>query len=374
MIARSDSWVVAELALQIKDRTIDLGAPRIYSALLTQRRGQSPALLHFLALCLRSVDPSPPQVRVLTRQLFSTTCGSRPDLSADSLLRPAWRELTAHRGTYHDLIVSEIDAAVARAVDSGRGDLIVSSVRLIVSLRDALPPAPLSSGREREAWTLRADACLAAHRAAAIAAARADAFVRHGAVRAGVISVRQALEMPGGPEALFRPSQGVFRERAPYFGPVLVALSQGWPAFGQAAVAADLEAFGAYLADHPELPWLEVTAVDAAALTEVEPLPAGLEQRLPPLSQGAYLGAAALLLIMEEVGMLPLQADAQLGALGHLAPYLAERRGLGQPEELPSLLVPEGFKQGFRDWAKGRIDVTGADPGPADSNTAASLT
>jgi hypothetical protein len=362
-IARSDSWVVAELALQIKDRTIDRGAPRIYSALLTQRRGQSPVLMHFLALCLRSADPSPPNVRELTRLLFTTTCEAGLDLSPDSSLRAAWRELTAHRGTYHDLIVSEIDAAVAGAVNSGREDLVVRSLRLIVSLRDALPPAPLRSGRERETWTNRADACLTAHRPAAIAAAGADAFVRHAAVRAGVISVRQALDMPGGPEVLFRPSQGVFRERAPYFGPVLVALHQGL-AFVQAAVAADLGAFGAYLADHPEPPWLEVTAVDAAALLEVETLPDGLDQRpLSSLSQSAYLGAATLLLIMEEMGLRTPQAHDQIGPLRDLAPYLARRRGLGQPANLPSLRVPDKFKQGFCDWAEGRIDVIGTDPG-----------
>jgi hypothetical protein len=358
-IARGDSWVVAELALQIKDRTSDRGAPRIYATLLRERRGQSSVTLQFLALCLRSVDPSPQHVRELTRQLFTATCEAGLDMSPDSSLRSAWRELTSHRGTYHDVIVGEIDAAVVRAVGSGREDLTLCSLRLILSLRDALPPAPPRGGHpDREAWTIHAEACLTAHRSAAIATARADAYIRHGVVRAGLIRVRQALDMPGGPMVLFRPSQGVFRERAPYFGPVLFALGQGWPAFGQAAVVADLDAFGAYLTDHREAPWLDVTAADAATFLDPEPLPGALDRRPPPLSQAAYLGAAALLLIMAETQLLTMQADRRLGPLRHLAPYLTRRRGVGRRTELPSLMVPEEFKQVFRDWAEGRIDAT----------------
>ena len=358
-IAQGDSWVVAELALQIKDRTSNGGAPRIYAYLLRERRGELSVTLHFLALCLRSVDPSPQYVRELTRQLFTATCEAGPDVAQDSSLRMAWRELTARRGTYHDVIAGEIDAAVGRAVGSGREYLTVGSLRLTLSLCDALPTAlPRKGYPDRETWTARAEVCLTAHRSAAVAAARADAYVRHGVVRAGLVSVRQALDMPGGPVVLFRPSQGVFRERASYFGPVFFALGQGWPAFGQAVVAADLDAFGSYLLDHREVPWLEVTGADADNLLDSEPLPGALDRKPPPLSQAAYLGAAALLLVMEERRLLTTQAGRRLGRLRGLAPYLSRRRGRGRRAELPSLLVPDEFQQVFRDWAEGRIDVT----------------
>jgi NACHT domain len=359
-IARGDSWVVAELAVQIKDRTSDRGAPRIYAALLTERRAESPVTLQFLALCLRSVDPSPQHVRELTRQLFTATRDAGSAMSLDPSQHPGWRELTSQRGTYRNVIVGEIDAAVDRAVRSGREDLIVGSLRLILSLRDALPPSPQRGGHpDREAWTIRADSCLTAHGPAAIAAARTDAYVRQGAIRAGLISVRQALDMPDGPIVLFQPSYGVFRECAPYFGSALSALGLGWPVFGQAVVVADLDAFGGYLIDHREPPWLDMTAFDGTMLgPDSETLPGALDRRPPPLSQAAYLGAAVLLLIMEETGLHTTEADRRLGPLRHLAPYLTRRRGLGRRKELPSLMVPEDFKQSFRDWAEGRIDAS----------------
>ena len=119
-IARGETWPVAELAVQIKDRTTERGAARIYAALLRERRGQSLVTLQFLALCLRSVDPSPQYVRQLTRQLFAATCEAELDISAESPLRSAWRELTSQRGGYREVIADEVDAGVAAAVGSGR--------------------------------------------------------------------------------------------------------------------------------------------------------------------------------------------------------------------------------------------------------------
>lgn len=358
-IARGETWPVAELAVQIKDRTTERGAARIYAALLRERRGQSLVTLQFLALCLRSVDPSPQYVRQLTRQLFAATCEAELDISAESPLRSAWRELTSQRGGYREVIADEVDAGVAAAVGSGPEDLIVNSLRVLLSLRDALPASSQARGhQDREAWAARADACLTAHGPIAIGAARADAYVRHGAVRAGLISVQQAMDMPGGPGVLFRSAQGAFRECAPHFAPVLSALDQGWPAFGQAAVAADLDAFGTYLIDHREPPWLELGSFDGAPLLlDSETQRGALDERPPPLTQAAYLGAAALLLIMEEARLITTWTGRQLGPLRRLAPYLSWRRGVGRGTTLPGLMVPEEFKPTFRDWADGRINA-----------------
>lgn len=65
-----------------------------------------------------------------------------------------------------------------------------------------------------------------------------------------------------------------------------------------------------------------------------------------------------MLLIREEVGRHAAHSQRELGPLRQIAPYLARRQGLDGHVELPSLLVPEQFKQVFRDWAEGRLDVT----------------
>ena len=72
-VAREQWWVVAELAIQVKDRTSNGGAARVYASLLNGRdwwsAPEDASVLRFLSVCLRSVDPSPRHVRDLTRRL-----------------------------------------------------------------------------------------------------------------------------------------------------------------------------------------------------------------------------------------------------------------------------------------------------------------
>ncbi len=122
-------------------------------------------------------------------------------------------------------------------------------------------------------------------------------------------------------------------------------------------MAADLDAFGEYLIDHHEPPWLDMTAFDVTTLLlDSETLPGAFDRRPPPLSPVAYLGAAVLLLVMEETRFTT-RDNRRLGPLRDLSPYVSRRRGLGRRAKLPSLMVPEEFKQAFRDWAEGRIDA-----------------
>jgi hypothetical protein len=194
--------------------------------------------------------------------------------------------------------------------------------------------------------------------AISVAAAETDAFMRKSAVRSKLITTGQALRMPGGPAVLFQASEGIFGPRVPYYGSVLSALGNGWPEFGQAAVVADLIAFGEYLADHQKPPWLPKEVASGPHMHSERDRLAVFNSRPPTLNQAAYLGTAALVAIIEETEM-PARADRSLGPLHHLAPYLAGRRGqLGRQTQLPNLLVPEEFKQTFRDWAEGRVNFT----------------
>ena len=135
-VARSEWLLVAELAVQIKDRTCNDGAERVYAALLSELRRRSleerNGLLRFLALCLRSVDPSPERVRELTRRVVEHAC----ETDARSLLTLSDNQVTGTEaarlastylalpvlltecGTYRDIVADEIDGTLTGRIQS----------------------------------------------------------------------------------------------------------------------------------------------------------------------------------------------------------------------------------------------------------------
>jgi len=216
---------------------------------------------------------------------------------------------------------------------------------------------------EWDFWSSRVAHYISRRAEAFITAASADSFLRLVALKAGLITTGQALDLPGGPVVLFRMSHGCFGSRSPYFADVFEALRVGWPAFGQPRISSDLNAFGEYLIEHPEPPWLQGRP-DETLTVDVRREPPAPISRPGPLSRAAYLGAAAIALIREEgIGHAPPHIERKLGPLRHIAPYLARRQGFGHGSELPSLLVPDEFKQTFRDWAEGRVSFTAPVPG-----------
>lgn len=97
---REDGWdVVGELAIQVKDRTSDRGADRVYTALLDPALRGEPDSGEFLFLagCLDSVRPSPATVRMLTRAILDDTFRWRTwvrrlaDRYAAEITSLAWR-------------------------------------------------------------------------------------------------------------------------------------------------------------------------------------------------------------------------------------------------------------------------------------------
>jgi hypothetical protein len=343
--------VVAELAVQIKDRTSNRGAPRIYAALLGDGRPGLPAdVLPFLALCLRSVDPSPRYVRELTRQLFERALTEEVtpvDLAGSEVA--GFINLIQNYGSYRDLVADEIGKEIDDTIRSGQQELMVNGLRLVAAM-----PAltSLFGAHDQNYWPSRTRQLIMTHRAATVAAAETDAYVRDFALRVGLIGLRQALNMPGGPAVLFHEASGWASARIPYFTSALCALDGGWPAFGDPAIVDRFTAFGEYLADNPETPWL----YDEVAEWQTYfggPLFAGKPVQL---SQAAYLGAAAILSIMAETGQLPTRAGRKLGPLRPVAAYVNRRQGRGRRAKLPELRVPDEFKPVFREWADGAIN------------------
>ena len=158
-VTRNEWWVVAELAMQIKDRTSNGGARRIYAALLGDPPGppeERVELLRFLALGLRSVDPSPQEVRELTSQIFEQTCQAlraAADLESASSesyeirtipqLELPWDHalgaLLTSGGFHHATVAQGIEDEVGNRVRSGDENRIVDGLRLAASLPETLP-------------------------------------------------------------------------------------------------------------------------------------------------------------------------------------------------------------------------------------------
>lgn len=378
-VARSEWLLVAELAVQIKDRTCDDGAKRVYAALLNELSGRSleerDGLLRFLALCLRSVDPSPQRVRELTRNAVEHAC----ETDARSLLalrdnqvtgaeapRPgptylALPVLLTDCGTYQDMVADEIDATLADRIQSTDRDTPVSDIRLMASLPYALPSWD-SNDSVLEFWVSRASDNISAHRAAVTAAAETDAYIRLIALDHCLITVKTALSMPGGPTVLFQDSHGCFARYEPYFIGVFRALDGGWPSSGGTYITGDLAAFGEYLLDHPAPPWIKGAADYAEGGARGGRDSAKSTIPLDEPSRTAYLGAAAIIAILSESSQKTFRVP--FNALPELVPYQSFRQDTlrhtkvhWQVDELNDLPVPYEFQQIFRRWAALEVTV-----------------
>lgn len=387
-VARSEWLLVAELAVQIKDRTCNDGAKRAYAALFTELSGRSleeqDSLLRFLALCLRSVDPSPQRVRELTRNIVEHAC----ETDARSLLTLSGNQLTGAEaprpaptylalpvlltdcGTYRDMVADEIDATLTGRIQAADRVTPVSDIRLMASLPYALPSWD-SSDSALDFWLTRAGDNISAHRTAVIAAAGTDAYVRLIALTYHLIMAKTALSMRGGPTVLFQDSYGCFARYEPYFIDVFRALDNGWSSSGERYITGDLEAFGEYLLDHPAPPWIKGRADYPKSGTRRGRDSAKSVTPPDKLSQATYLGIAAMTAILSESSQKAFRPP--FNALPELVPYQAFRqdairrtRQFWEVDKLQDLPVPYQFQQIFRGWASLGLTVTGeqAEPQP----------
>lgn len=371
-ITDGESWVIAELALQIKDWTSDRGAPRIYATLLGDCPRNSIYVLGFLGLCMRSVDPSPQHVRDLTRLLFDQTLDTERARYSSGFLAdsehnpdnytqirefpwdPALGSLLAYCGTYRDTVADEIAAVVSRNVQSGDPDVVVSSLQLASALPYALPFAfSLSGHPEWDYWSSFTNQLVQAHRTATIRAAQHDFYLRHVALITDLITPRHALDMPGGPIVLFQESQGCIGSLFPYFFDTLHALERGWPAFSEPNIVLDLTALGEYIVENPKPPWLRGKVTRLMDYPYRDDGFPHTQSKRPRFAQATYLGAAVALLIMEETGQLAVGIPRRLGPLRGLSAYIKCRREPSRRIALPDLRVPDEFKQTLRNWAMG---------------------
>jgi hypothetical protein len=375
-----DEWaVVAELAVQIKDRASSNGAARVYAAILggadQWTRDELVCLLRFLALALRSVDPSPQQVRVLTHRLVAESIAAEGDLNPVGGLSPAdtfmpltlpWqdamRKLLDNCGQYRDTVADELGTAIHAVTGTGDQKARVNGIRLAAALPDAIR---LLAEEDSDFWAARSVTLLRWNLAATIDAAAADAYVRTRALRPGLITLSHALQLPGGLRILSRDPGGYFSNvSAPgYLTQDFHYLMQGWPP-RTPALTEDLTAIGQYLKRNPEPPWFDRWTTPRPWLDLLMDL--GLPPAPDPASSPdpeAYLGAAAILTAFSEAANNASQ-DTLLAQcpIAEIGQYLAKRAGK-HADPLPDLpLLQESgplFQAMFRDWANGIVSFLG---------------
>jgi hypothetical protein len=129
-LAAGEWEVVGELAVQIKDRSIRLGADRVYMTLLADLDASAAGrsrTLQFLAQCLRSVTPTPATVRALTDEVLGN--GVIDD-------RLGWQPLALliDGGACPDVVNNAIQRKSAELIDSADPTVRINGLRLAVFL------------------------------------------------------------------------------------------------------------------------------------------------------------------------------------------------------------------------------------------------
>ena len=368
-IARQEWEVVSELAVQIKDRTSDQGADRIYTALLRDRRHRSyksrSGILQYLARSLRSVDPSPGTVRELTKAVLTHLFSG----SANDALRYfplSW--LITSSTSCRDVVNDEIDKRIAAMTRSDDPATHLDGLRLAVWL----PYAGWGTGfRAAEAigpqdfWYVRTREKVQAYSSAIIAAAKNNMEMRYAALIWDLISTEDALKMPGEilPLVQVQPA-GIFEIHwASHLVSAVVGLAQGSSygsiAEGQQAQLDKFMAMGRFLMNNPRPPWVPGPAQKWSDYHSWENQEEECSPPLP-LDPVAYLGAAVILLIASEaieIKSLPEGGPDRFGPLSDVVFYILRRWGEWS-DEMPNLPVPPPFNNLILRWANGEVDFT----------------
>lgn len=367
-IARQEWEVVSELAVQIKDRTSEQGADRIYSALLRDRRHRSlrsrSGILQYLARTLRSVDPSPGTVRQLTDAVLSHLLAG----STDEPLRYlplSWLIGSSNESCY-GVMSDELDMRIAAMTSSADPATCLAGLRLAVWLPYASwGNDTFEAPKVQSFWREWSDEKAKRHTAAIVAAAETNMEMRFAALEWNLISTEDALKMPGSilPLVQVQPT-GIFGIHwASHLVGAVVTLAQSPPSSSNPQeLQNELDKFtavGGFLMENQKLPWVSGPAQPWWDYHSWREEPGDLNQPLP-LAPVTLLGAAAILLIASEEKAettLPQGGPDRFGPLKEVAYYILRRWGQWDGE-LPIISVPAPFPDLFVKWANNELNFT----------------
>ncbi|MET9819912.1 NACHT domain-containing protein [Streptomyces sp. NPDC006355] len=363
-VTKQEWEVVAELAVQMKDRAVDQGAARIYHSLLKDRRYTSVQsrsnLLGFLAACLESVDPPPGVVRDLCKLILDHLF--QGDLNQEQRYAPLVLLLRSS-GSYREIVANEITARVEDLLASNDAEIAKNALRLAIwchpqyghTLRGAFNGV---SSETSDFWESFAEENRNRYRnQVAVAAESGDLGFLYLALEMGIANLDAVLATPDGFKNLTSSGHpaGIF---GLIWGPYLLTrviriLRANQTEFP--SVARDMESVGRYLIRHPNPPWLSAQRTMWADFVRERP-----DDDSPELTPEAFLGAAVLFLAVVEhsgnVGIRP-ERPQDLGCLSGLHPYFMKRLGIRDDAVLQPLPLPQEFQPVFERWAAKELNV-----------------
>ena len=316
---RSSGWeVVGELAIQIKDRNTDQGADRVYQRVLARIENASAHVRRLFLILLIEWMPgmavSPTIARRVTGAVLDHLITSDP---TTTLLWDLQRCGTRHQRTVADELRSGIATMVASDQESTK----------LTGLQLALEMVLVSGDDYWRSWSRE---LAAQYEEEASAFSARSPALRTLALYNSAIPIDQALTMPGGFSAIIqrRPSVGI-PPVVPYPLFMSIAAASGEPA--RPPSIAVLAAIGQYLVDHPALPWASGQHDQFNAITNPHDKLVNAN-----LDEFSGLGGAASCAVHAEF-----RED--------------DRTAIGLSiERLP---IPAQFRQLFRDWADGKVDL-----------------
>jgi hypothetical protein len=134
-VARHEWDVVAELAIQIKDRSSERGAERAVTVMLAEcsRYGYEKQynVLSFVEKCFDGIEMPPPTIRRLTRDIVNFCLPDQidPGHQSESLFNDFMRQSLPYR----DVVHSEISSVIASRVSSADPARRISGFHLLIS-------------------------------------------------------------------------------------------------------------------------------------------------------------------------------------------------------------------------------------------------
>ncbi len=294
--------LVGELAIQVKDRSSYCGADRIYAALLdaASAPGDRGPLLVFLAECLESARLSPATLRSFTRVMLGYRFEKNTPLLGSHPLRLLLRRSSNYE---QHIIADEMSSRIAAMVTSD--DKVTHDEGLLLVLE-------VGQGDASAFWSQWSAEQANRYAAEIIAEAARFSRFRTQAVDARVISLEQALGMPGGLSALMETYPRLLTMYSPNPYPISLYYSlmdqipsslfyssaqlMYRPRSSEDAIR-ELALVGRHLADNPDLPWVR-TAAFPRRESIFFPNPNKISDRLDNFSG---LGIAALHAMYKEI-------------------------------------------------------------------------